>query len=351
MLVRLCSLTHCLVLSFILFAPGFCAPWSTGAFAEGDNPAAAQAPSQSQALPDILNLVGRLLSRSITDKDRLSGVQIDKIVYYDSNLIFSNSISFSEGSTLFFSDNAISDGYIYIVANDLSISGNASITWGRRDGDAPMPPPRGKAPSGTLGRGFGEAGGPGMVGQSGNVGYPGRSAPTLILVVTKIEGGKLSIDLKGENGGQGGTGESGGDGGPGGVGIPGSHSLIDCKQVGGPGGKGGDGGQGGNGGVGGRGGNGGDVFLLDFDKSAKDHFEISNPGGSGGPGGQPGAGGNPGSSGRGGQEARPFCSGGSPGFRGTPGLPGAEGPAGDNGLPGRYFTTEMPLSMVQRLFQ
>lgn len=260
-------------------------------------------------------------------------------------------VIFKPGSRLLVSASHGGDPAVYIIANKITVEGKASISW-RRDLPIDVPPPRAKAPSGAFGRADGEKGERGYNGEPGNIGFSGAAAPTLFVVARDIGPGALTIDLRGQDGGQGGRGQEGGDGGNGANGFPGSQSLFDCKQGPGRGGDGGNGGDGGPGGMGGEGGNGGDVYLLTSAEANVDNVAVYNSGGRGGTGGQAGFGGRPGRPGRGGHTLGPFCrSAGENGSEGTAGVNGqpSVGRDGRSGTVGRFFTSRLNDRMFNAL--
>lgn len=265
---------------------------------------------------------------------------------FESNILAATQITFEAGSQLIFSPSAVASGTIYIVADRIEVKGPAVLSWLRDV--PPTPPARSKAPDGAPGRGEGASGERGSDGEAGNPGFPGKAAPTVIVVTKELNGTPLRVDLRGEPGGQGGRGQDGGNGGRGARGASASSSAFDCKRGPGSGGKGGDGGAGGYGGVGGAGGNGGDLLVLTSQADVTSRFILLNEGGLAGPPGEPGEGGQPGPPGEEGPSAGPWCSGA--GRRGAPGLPGPKRHATPEysalaGVPGRFI--HAPLSERQ----
>ncbi|HEX4201515.1 MAG TPA: hypothetical protein VHY59_08360, partial [Chthoniobacterales bacterium] len=292
------------------------------------------------------------------------------------DVVSAKHIFFHRDTKLVLSDFSLKGGIFYIVADQIDIEGAASVSWIRQN-IAEIPPDRQKAADGGFGRGDGAAGGPGGNGQAGNVGYPGRSAPTVVLAFRKLMGGVLSFDLRGEPGGIGGTGQGGGSGGDGAKGTPASQSLFDCKRGPGPGGKGGDAGNGGLGGGGGTGGNGGDLVMFTTVENAKGGLNaaisktspsppspppataspasgslvVYNSGGEGGAPGQPGRPGLPGQGGDEGEKQLPFCNpAGRKGAEGSPGSPGSPGQPGTPGAPGRFVVVPLPDRLIHTIY-
>jgi hypothetical protein len=261
-------------------------------------------------------------------------------------------ITFKPNAKVVLRDSTLQDAF-YIIADRIDVQGPAAITWIRRD-TIEAPPDRQKAPDGAPGRGEGAEGGRGADGQAGNVGYPGHSAPPVIVLLARTFVGEgLTIDVRGERGGPGGRGQDGGSGGDGGRGAPASQSAFDCKRGPGPGGKGGAAGNGGPGGQGGTGGNGGDVVVLVTGDSANG-FKALKVYNSGGPGGSPGVPGRPGQPGRGGDEGEkqlPFCApAGRVGPVGDQGTAGAPGNAGTTGVTGSYSSVELPGRLLSSIY-
>lgn len=254
---------------------------------------------------------------------------------FTSSTLATKRLSFAKGSVLIL---APQEGdTVTIVADTIDIDHDARVAWIKTPAPTDVPPSRGEAPAGSMGRDYGEPGGPGLDGESGNTGLPGKPAPNLIIVYTNFNNGDLSVDLRGGPGGRGGFGQKGGKGGRGAEGAPARSGLIDCTSGAGTGGKGGRGGNGGPGGRGGRGGPGGTVLLVSLRLAdAKNDLYVFNGDGVGGQGGQGGDGGDQGLGGRSGAAAPPFCREepnrvGPPGDPGTNGKPGPEGYAGSAG--------------------
>lgn len=242
---------------------------------------------------------------------------------------------------------------VSILANELVLEGKAEIIWAPRPLAGEVPPPRAKAANGAPGRGEGADGGPGDNGEAGNVGYAGRNAPPVNLVVGSILGpGSLVVRLQGQDGGEGGRGQDGGDGGPGSKGTPASSSAFDCKR--GPG-KGGNGGKAGNGGPGGRGGsagNGSDLTVYGADEAGVGKILAYLNGGLGGKPGFPGSSGIPGLEGPEGDSAQPWCRpAGRAGIRGAVGSPGPTGTPGSNGANGTFSLVPLSVDQVDGLFR
>lgn len=267
-------------------------------------------------------------------------------------VLVADEIHFHSGSSLVLAN--VPDGAqgVFIITKRLYIEGPSEITW-RPIVPMGVPPPRARAADGAFGRADGEAGGPGAPGESGNVGFNGRSAPNLLIVALKIEGSGLKISLNGQAGGPGGAGQDGGFGGQGANGASAASSLFSCKTGPGPGGDAGDGGKGGPGGKGGNGGDGGQVVVLSSDETWVDKIKVYNAGGSPGEPGLPGHGGDAGSPGLGGIGAPPYCLGagqiGSKGARGTDGDP-TLGRAGSEGLTGALYNAPLQEKLANLIF-
>lgn len=251
----------------------------------------------------------------------VSGVRI-----WSDVVLQATTITFNSGSTLLLAPSTEKGGgpptTLTIIANEIDIMGTATITYDfdgapapAYDPGTPKPPRTGAAPSGANGfsppgtgpfpqAANGTDGGPGMTGAKG---IPGVDAPEIQIfagVVKQVASGKLTINVKGQDGGRGGDGGSGGNGGKGQDGSPSttSSSWYDNSQCTQPAGKGGNGGAGGDAGFpgrGGAGGNGGIVNVFTLAPSlpvVKTWSYIVDPG----KGGHPGNPGNAGSGGAGG---------------------------------------------------
>ena len=142
-------------------------------------------------------------------------------------------------------------------------------------------------------------GGDGAPGGQGGTGAQGLNGPVLEIWTTNIIG-SLTLDLRGQqggDGGKGGNGEFGGDGQGGSQAIPGTDTswtgvpYVICVQ--GPG-AGGDGGQGGDAGCGGAGGDGGNGGVVKVFYTSGVNLAGLTPMLQGGVGGNPGDPGNPG---------------------------------------------------------
>lgn len=175
----------------------------------------------------------------------------------------------------------------------------------------PLPPANTASPNFSLlldGPGYigafpkGTDGGDGAPGGAGADGAQGLDGPIVEIWTTNITG-SLTIDLRGQqggDGGNGGNGQFGGAGQGGSVAVPGTDTTwlgvpnLVCNQVAG---LGGDGGRGGNAGCGGFGGNGGDGgFVKVFYTSGVNVAALTTmlqggKGGNGGTAGKPGQGG------------------------------------------------------------
>jgi hypothetical protein len=251
----------------------------------------------------------------------VSGVKI-----WSDVVLQATTITFDSGSTLLLAPSPEKGGgpptTLTIIANEIDINGPATITYNfdgapapAYDPGTPKPPQVGAAPSGTNGfsapgtGSFPQAqnggnGGPGMTGAKGVSGVDAPEIQIFVGVVKQVASGKLTINVKGQDGGRGGDAGSGGSGGKGQDGSPSttSSSWYDnskCTQGAGKGGNGGGGGDAGFPGRGGAGGNGGIVNVFTLAASlpvVKTWSYIVDPG----KGGQPGNPGKPGSGGAGG---------------------------------------------------
>jgi hypothetical protein len=237
-------------------------------------------------------------------QDTIKGVRA-----FDSNVLAANVLTLEPRSRLIFTSGAGDRTERYILVRTLRVPGpDSTITWDREPASQRIVAPIGKALPGAMGGRDGLDAAPGPDGLTGNSGYTGRSAPTIYLVVNRIEGGPIELDLRGQDGGEGGIGQTGGDGG--------------------------QGGNGGSGGEGGRGGNGGTLVLLapaaELERIAAQIRVDVRPGtgGAGGPGGEPGRGGDGGTAGRAGQQ-------------------GTSGPDGQPGLFAKTGLTEQQIRTLQ----
>ena len=199
------------------------------------------------------------------------------------------------------------------------------------------------------------SGGDGESGGKGGSGAKGMDAPVLEIWTKEILGDGLTIDLRGQeggDGGQGGTGQRGGDGQGGSAAVEGTDENwlgvpnIICAQRPGMGGDGGRGGNAGCGGDGGNGGNGG-VFKLFYTSGvAVAKFTPMMQGGDGGIIGSPGA---PGSGGQGGPPGLNIlsCSATASSVNGSDGLycrsqnEGGISKRGTDGTDGYQFSHEV----------
>ena len=145
--------------------------------------------------------------------------------------------------------------------------------------------------------------------------------------------GNLTVDLRGQDGGDGAAGAPGVAGSRGLSGSSGVSGVFGCQSGGGNGSRGGDGSPGGRGGDGGKGGNAGNL-ILDIKNMSAAHINPNLDAGLGGRPGPGGPGGGPGQGGEGGSGSG-FCSGGSPGQPGQPGPSGALGTEGQKGIAGQ----------------
>jgi hypothetical protein len=160
-------------------------------------------------------------------------------------------------------------------------------------------------------------------------GINGRSGGELTLRVDGGLQGILTVNLRGENGGDGKPGAAARAGA---AGVEGSHSssgAFDCSSGPGRGTNGQPGLSGGDGGAGGKGGSGGTMILVAANPTAiLSSIVFHNEGGSPGKGGAAGIGGAGGPGGGGGASGG-YCSGrGQSGDAGQPGPPGKAGASG-----------------------
>jgi hypothetical protein len=172
----------------------------------------------------------------------------------------------------------------------IPIIDNASPSW--------LPAPPGPFPKAA-------AGGDGFAGGRGGTGVQGMDGPTVEIWTTNVIG-SVTIDLRGQqggNGGNGGNGQNGGTGQPGSVAVTGTDTTwlgvpnATCAQQPGLPGDGGRGGNAGCGGDGGDAGNGGFVKIFYTSGVNLAGLPTLLQGGKGGaPGnpGKPGTGGNAG---------------------------------------------------------
>lgn len=161
-------------------------------------------------------------------------------------------------------------------------------------------------------------------------GNSGAAAGAIYLRLRHVQGGQLTIDNSGQDGG---VGKPGHDGAPGQRGKPGRPrywNLVEgCHHTGSDGETGGPGGNGDRGQDGGSGGNSAKVTLsIPQATAARRVFAVVTHGGSGGEPGRGGFGG-PGGPGGWGASETSMCD------ETNPGLPGPQGRNGASGLPGR----------------
>lgn len=225
--------------------------------------------------------------------------------------------------------------------------GKSEITWAREPRITQAPPARQKAANGTHGISDGQDGRAGANGSPGNLGFSGKSAPDAFLIFGEVGDGELTLDFRGQDGGEGGRGQDGGDGGNGARGSDAAASLFDCKRGAGRGGDGGDGGLGGPGGEGGSGGDGGNVVVI-VPRSKREQIisrlRVLASGGAGGYSGEQGSVGAPGKGGPPGNPAPPYCRsepdrvgrGGKKPEQAT--APAAQAPSGQ---PGTFYIVEV----------
>lgn len=296
----------------------------------------------------------------ITDEYRLpkgaGTFRVEGSRLYDSWFLTTGSLEFEPGSELVFSENAVSRGNLFILAQSivsLDPERPGRISFVRNVPQ--LPGDRGTAPAGEDKGGVeGETGGSGQNGESGQRGFMGVGGPNLTVVVEDLTT-PLVVDLKGGAGGPGGKGQDGGRGGGGGYGNPASATMIGCKRGAGDGATGGRGGNGGVGGIGGSGGPGGTLTLITDTAryaltTAAVRLDVS-----GGEGGAPGNGGDSGRGGPGGRKgspALPYCK--DDGNNGNPGASGSGGPRGDSGAtgsPGSYYAGSLSTADLTRVIR
>jgi hypothetical protein len=315
---------------------------------------AGQAPARVVQAPEVLEAMRFVRSYTelgLSPEYRIQGEQI----FDKQQVLAANVLVLGPGSRMVFAGTYGDRSDRYIVARTIVVLPGPSpvVTWLRdRDvspSNAMLPP--GKGAPGSSGVSEGADGGPGSTGQVGNPGFPGRSAPTIYVFASKIDGGPILVDLKGQDGGSGGIGQAGGDGASGRTGRPGISSVFDCRSGGGNGGNGGRGGAGGLGGPGGRGGSGGTFILLSPQRVASiaaQAFKVDIAAGKGGPGGEGGVGGE-GGRGGGGGNASGLCQGGRPGADGERGAQGEPGQRGADGAPGVFAVTGLTDEQIRML--
>jgi len=196
----------------------------------------------------------------------------------------------------------------------------------------PGRPPQ--AETGAPGTAEAPAGANGVTGTPGAPGDNGSAAGKIVLRIGEVSGGgRLIVDLSGQDGGKG---QAGGQGGDGGKGLDGADGTCGASQAQ-DGGDGGWGGIGGQGGPGGRGGNGGILIYSAALESliGGGQFTFATKAGRPGAGGDPGGPGHAGRGGAGGNATQPCAGGkdGAPGGRlygaspGQTGAPGRDGSA------------------------
>lgn len=272
---------------------------------------------------------------------------------------------------------------LVIIAGEIDIADRATITWDLDglpgdppelvyDPDTPAPPTLSVAPNGPDGFSIpGDGpnpqaanGGDGGPGQTGAQGISGLDAPELEIFVGKVQqihADAITVNFKGQDGGQGGKGGNGGKGGDGqkGSASKASDSWYDgdqCDQEPGRGGNGGKGGTAGYPGHGGAGGNGGviKVFAMKGGTLALvQGWKYISGGGKGAPPGDAGKKGTGGAGGPQGDQNDPCPA--RPEYAGTPGPDGQSmddidmnwhtdyaGPDGQDGDVGTYEIDQMP---------
>jgi hypothetical protein len=289
-------------------------------------------------------------------RDRAAGIVSRKPRTYkeseitEENVIQAGVLTFEQQARLVTFRRA-NDLPLRIIADELQIGEGAVLTWASLSQLTLKPPPRGKAPDGYAGRAEGEPGGRGIDGEPGNPGLNGSSAPTIKLVVGKVTGGTLTVDLRGQQGGPGGDGQNGGNGGAGAKGRAAIDSAVSCARAGADGGAGGKGGAGGPPGLGGLGGDGGTFVLVTPDANAKTHFKVFATGGAAGAAGKAGEPGKGGAAGEAGT-ASILCGGGNVG---TPGPAGESPPpltakGSRVGLDGVYSEVILEKDVADKVF-
>jgi hypothetical protein len=297
--------------------------------------AAGDSSAQQIQTPEIQGLLERARESTSLGLSAIYEVKGETLFSY--GVLAANEIVFEPGSSLLFSEEALAKAKeVFIIAQSVRVLGDqpATVTWVRVERDR-VPPPRGKASPGALMGPDGADGLPGAEGEPGNVGFPGTSAPAIHVLIGRVSGPGLLVDVRGQAGGPGGKGQSGGDGGAGRSGSRAIRATFNCVKTAGRGGNGGPGGRGGPGGTGGSGGNGGSVLIVSTERGLKpalEFFKVTAEPGTGGPGGPGGDGGAGGKGGRKGEISPPFCT--KSAADGTDGDNGADGPPGDPGASG-----------------
>lgn len=194
----------------------------------------------------------------------------------------------------------------------------------------PGRPPQAEA--GAAGTAEAPTGGNGATGAPGAPGDNGSAAGKVVLRIGEVGGGgRLIVDLSGQDGGKG---QEGGQGGAGGGGLAGAAGTCGESQAQ-DGGDGGWGGIGGQGGPGGRGGNGGILIYSAALETLIEggQFRFETKAGKAGAGGDPGEPGQTGQGGAGGTATQPCAGGkdGAPGGRSYGASPGQTGAPGRDG--------------------
>jgi hypothetical protein len=200
-------------------------------------------------------------------------------------------------------------------------------------------------------------GGDGAPGGRGGTGTQGLNGPILEIWTTNIIG-SVTLDLRGQqggNGGSGGNGQFGGAGQSGSSAVPGTDTTwlgvpnLTCNQ--GPG-LGGDGGRGGNAGCGGNGGDGGNGGVVHVFYTSGVNLTALTPmlqGGQGGKSGSPGTAGQGGAAGTAGINVPPCLPtqlsqngpGGDPCLSETGDQKGGVALDGNPGTAGQYTTYQI----------
>lgn len=277
-------------------------------------------------VPDILKLIGSNVQKNGFGTKWTAAEAITQ------DVVVAEEIVFERGKSILISPKAINENNVILfIGKRIRMTGAPdaplSIGWDSSN-ISPLrdPPAMPKAANGVAGVREGERGHDGANGITGNKGYRGQDAPSLIFVANEFDiTAPVRFTLTGQDGGHGAPGQDGGDGGAGALGRPGTPNTNNiginttserCRP---PvkGGDGGNGGRGGDSGAGGRGGDGGAVAIVGpaaTADSVKRFVERQSvlAGGNGGKNGERGL-------------------GGAKGI-GAPAIPGAEGcPGSDKG--------------------
>jgi hypothetical protein len=284
--------------------------------------------------------------KSEKEANRLSVYTISGVVRYSQVILQAGTIRFQSNSKLVLAPtekNMNPPKSLTIIADSIEIADHAEITYDLDglpglDPDTPAPPTTTTAPGGANGGSspgegsFPQAnnGGNGQPGNTGQKGIAGIDAPELEIFVGKVTQAypdAITVNFKGQDGGQGGNGGDGGKGGDGqkGAASQASDSWYDgdeCTREPGRGGNGGKGGDAGYPGRGGAGGNGGivKVFALKPSLASIQTWKYIVNGGKGAPPGNPGKKGDGGAGGPQGDQNDPCPA--RPEYHGTDGPSG-----------------------------